>query len=142
MIKIIRLKKADSKVLKDANTLFYHLTSNAKSASLKELRAMVASPNVEWWFAIDENRVIGMGILVTFLKSIGIAAQIQEMVVNEKYRGKGVGKLLTDKLIERAKVHKATHIDLTSNPSRTDAHKFYEKFGFKKRDTNVYRLKL
>ncbi|KKW19210.1 MAG: hypothetical protein UY63_C0018G0031 [Parcubacteria group bacterium GW2011_GWA2_51_10] len=136
------LKTVTSQTVKDINGLFRQLSPQAKNASRAQLLNMVRNPNVEWWVVQDGVNIIGMGILIIFLKSIGTAAEMQEMVVDERYRGRGIGKSLAGKLISRAKARGATHIDLTSNPSRTAANAFYQKLGFEIRKTNVYRLTL
>jgi len=141
-MEIVQLQEVSDRDLSEVNNLFSQLTQHSKNATIEQLEGMLKSPNVEWWVARDDNKMIGMGILLVFLKSIGISAQIQEMVIDEDYRGKGIGKMIAHKMIDRAKARGATHIDLTSNPSRTAANAFYQGLGFEKRDTNVYRLKL
>jgi ribosomal protein S18 acetylase RimI-like enzyme len=64
------------------------------------------------------------------------------MVIDGKYRGQGLGGKLTRLLISEAKKRKARWIEFTSRKDRTATNRFYQKFGFKPRDTNVYRLSL
>ena len=72
----------------------------------------------------------------------GLKSGIEDVVVDKKYRGLGLGKKLVRALIGAAKRKKAKYIDLTSNPKRVEANALYQKLGFKKRETNVYRLEL
>ena len=57
---------------------------------------------------------------------------IEELIVNEKYRSKGVGKILLDNAIEYAKTKNCEIVELTSNLTREKAHNFYIKNGFNK----------
>ena len=66
-------------------------------------------------------------------------AWIEDVVVDESARGKGVGSALNVAAIERAQRVGARTVDLTSRPSREAANRLYQRLGFKPRDTNVYR---
>ena len=88
------------------------------------------------------GRIVGEGLLFHNWKFMFSTGSIDDVVVDEKYRGKGLGKILTYAMIEKAKKLGMKHIDCTSRPHRIVAHKLYEKAGFEKRDTNVFRLKL
>jgi len=67
---------------------------------------------------------------------------IEDVVVDKNYRGKGIGRKLTEMLIKEAKKRKADCVELTSNPKRAEANAMYESMGFEKRETNCYRLNL
>ena len=59
-------------------------------------------------------------------------ATIDELIVHKSHRGKGIGTSLLEKACEYAKLNKCYRIELNSNIHRTEAHKFYEDFGFDK----------
>lgn len=67
---------------------------------------------------------------------------IDYVCVDPNYRGKNIGKAMMDYVIEFAKENGGSRIELTSNPTRVAAHKLYEKCGFIKRDTDVFRKEL
>ena len=56
-----------------------------------------------------------------------------DLVTDEKYQGKGYGKMMLDYLIDYAKMGMCENIVLSSGFTREDAHKFYEKNGFEKK---------
>ncbi len=94
------------------------------------------------YVAIYGERVIGLALIhfyKTFSYKFGV---INDVVVDEKYRGQGIGKRLTKALVKEAKKEKADCVDLTSNPKRIAANAMYQNLGFKKRETNYYRLEL
>lgn len=59
-------------------------------------------------------------------------ALLEGLVVDKKQRGQGIGTALFKKCIETAKNKNCYKMIFTSGTDRTDAHKFYEKLGFKK----------
>ncbi|MET0827119.1 MAG: GNAT family N-acetyltransferase, partial [Acidimicrobiales bacterium] len=54
----------------------------------------------------------------------------------------GIGRLLIDAMVARAKELGAKTVDLTSRPSREAANRLYLRLGFVERETNVYRFDL
>jgi ribosomal protein S18 acetylase RimI-like enzyme len=64
------------------------------------------------------------------------------VVVDEAARGHGVGDALTRAMVERSRELGAVTVDLTSRPSREAANRLYQRAGFVRRDSNVYRLDL
>lgn len=141
MITISQLKKVDKKILDDINNLLPQLSEKAKQFSLKELQGILKQSSRVFLVAKEKSDVIGTGVLLMMRKFIGLCATIEDVVVDEKYRGKGIGKALMEKLIEIAKKRGVQHIDLTSRLEREDANAFYQRLGFERRNTNVYRLK-
>lgn len=142
MTKIVRLKTADASVLADVNSLRRQLSTDAKNVTLTTLKKVLEHPDIEIWVAKEDGHIVGMVALFLMLKLSGLVSRTEHVVVDERYRGRGLGKALMNKLIERARARRARGIELTSNPSRTAANVMYQNLGFKKRDTNVYRLKL
>ncbi|KKS83881.1 MAG: GCN5-related N-acetyltransferase [Candidatus Gottesmanbacteria bacterium GW2011_GWA1_43_11] len=59
-------------------------------------------------------------------------AFLEGLVVDESARGHGVGTKMFDKILELARARNCYKIIFTSGADRTDAHKLYEKLGFKK----------
>ena len=94
------------------------------------------------WVARDEDRIVGMGTLAIVSLPEGERAQIEDVVVHETYRGQGLGEKISKQLIERARERKAGVATLSSRADRVAANKLYQKLGFEKWETNVYRLKL
>ena len=77
--------------------------------------------------------------LVVFGIPTGTKAWVEDVVVDDGARGKGVGKSLMRHAMEQAKKLGAKTVDLTSRPSREAANKLYQSLGFETRETNVYR---
>ena len=90
--------------------------------------------------AREDLQIIGMGSLVVFLTPYSRRARIEDVVVDEKYRGRGIGEKISKELIALAKKKKVKSIELSSRPRRTVANELYKKLGFKKKETNTYSL--
>ena len=86
--------------------------------------------------------IVGSLTLVVFPIPTGRRAWIEDVVVDEGARGRGVGEALNQAALERARAAGATTVDLTSRPSREAANRLYRRLGFVERETNVYRFDL
>lgn len=108
-----------------------------------QLGDVVASPATDLFIAIDDGgTIVGMATLVTFRIPTGMRAWIEDVVVDEAGRGRGVGDALTQAMVDRARELGCRTVDLTSRPSREAANRLYRRAGFVMRETNVYRFSL
>ena len=89
-----------------------------------------------------EGGVIGSLTLVLFRIPTGLRAWIEDVVVDEDVRGSGVGEALNRTALDIARARGCKTVDLTSRPSREAANRLYQRLGFTRRDTNVYRYDL
>jgi GNAT superfamily N-acetyltransferase len=60
----------------------------------------------------------------------GLCAEIEGVHVHPDFRGNGIGSLLIRHAVDVARDWGSYRVQLTSNKSRTDAHRFYERLGF------------
>ena len=90
----------------------------------------------------DGSSILGSMTLVLIRLPTGLRAWIEDVVVDEVARGRGIGEALNRAAIERARKSGAKTVDLTSRPSRKAANRLYRRLGFEERATNVYRLEL
>lgn len=142
-MKIEIATQADDELYQAFQRLIPQLTKNHPPPSLDLLHALVSDASSTLLVARDdENKIVGSLILITYKVPTGIRSIIEDVVVDESARGKGIGEALILKAIEIAKEKKAFNISLTSNPLRVAANKLYQKLGFQKRDTNPYQMKL
>jgi GNAT superfamily N-acetyltransferase len=93
-----------------------------------------ADKNNELIVAEMDGRVVG-ALQITFTPSIsfqgGKRATVESVRVDEKHRGQGIGRRLMLWAIERAKAENCFVMQLTTNADRREAHRFYERLGFK-----------
>ena len=119
------------------------LSASNPAPTRGQLEEMVASPAISLLVAYDDaGAIIGSLTLAMFRIPTGLRAWIEDVIVDGSQRGQGIGEALTRRALEVAKDAGATTVDLTSRPSREAANRLYQRVGFERRETNVYRYKL
>ncbi|PYV02323.1 MAG: N-acetyltransferase [Acidobacteria bacterium] len=79
-----------------------------------------------------DGRVVGwIHVCVSYLIESNPRAEIGGLVVDEARRGSGVGKLLMQHAEDWARSKRLEAVYLRSNVIRKDAHRFYERLGYK-----------
>jgi ribosomal protein S18 acetylase RimI-like enzyme len=119
------------------------LSSSAPPPGEAEIREIVTSPATRLLLARDEHGdIIGSLTLVLFRIPTGLRAWIEDVVVDEAARGQGVGAALIREALRIALEAGARTVDLTSRPEREAANRLYERLGFTRRGTSVFRFEL
>lgn len=116
------------------------LSARATPPRRAQLAEILASPATRVLVAKDGEAVIGTLTLALFRIPTGLRAWIEDVVVDEGARGRGAGEALTREAIRIAAEAGARTVDLTSRPDRVAANRLYERIGFRKRETSVYRF--
>ncbi|MEK7480336.1 MAG: GNAT family N-acetyltransferase [Patescibacteria group bacterium] len=141
MVDIVQLKQADAETSEQIHALIQQLDEQ-KSCTPQHLQGLVESPTAELWVAREGGKIVGMATLTLATRISGLSARMDDVVVDASQRGKGVGKSLCEKIIERARTRGARSLHLTSRPSREAANKLYQKLGFRLHETNSYQIRL
>lgn len=139
----LKLSKND---IRDINYLIKQLSLKANKITLKRIMEI----NLKNLFLIvrtatpkgNDGKIIGMAMLAYYQKPTGLAGVIEDVVVHQKFRGKGIGRQMIEILIGHARKLNIKHIDLTSRSERMEANALYASMGFIRRETNIYRLKI
>ena len=139
----VRIEEADAisgELVEAIARLVGQLSASAQPPSAAALDQIIASPASRLLLARElDGRVVGMLTIVLFPIPTGIRAWIEDVVVDQEVRGRGVGALLTQAALDLAVAHGARTVDLTSRPGREAANRLYARLGFEQRQTNVYR---
>ena len=100
--------------------------------------------NYKEYVAVVNDVVAGYLVLTRVLDLVkGRPYYLVDYVcVAKSYRNLGLGQLLMERVLEVARKDKALYIELTSRKDRVVAHHLYEKVGFEKRDSYIYRRTL
>ncbi|BCJ74831.1 N-acetyltransferase [Catellatospora sp. IY07-71] len=120
--------------------LLPQLTGSAAAPDAQQLRTLVSWPGHRLLVARVDGQIVGALTLAVFPIPSGLRAWIEDVVVDDAARGRGVGAALTQEAIRLARADGASTVDLTSRPSREAANRLYERLGFRVRDSKVYRL--
>lgn len=120
--------------------LIPQLSSSSPAPTREQLVEMVESGADHVLVAEDpDGTILGSMTLVVFRIPTGVRAWIEDVVVDEAARGRGVGEVLNRTALDLAYGLGSKTVDLTSRPSREAANRLYQKLGFEPRTTNVYR---
>ena len=107
-----------------------------------QIAAINNSTNDIAFAATDNNKIIGwIHVFYTIRLECDSYCEIGGLVIDESYRGKGVGTMLIEHIKPWCAEKKCAQIRVRSNSKRTGAHKFYEHLGFKQsKQQNVFEL--
>lgn len=134
---------ADPELVAALRFLIPQLSTSAAPIEASVLEDIVQNPNSTLFVARDgEGPILGSLLLVTFKTPTAVRAWIEDVVVDEAARGRGVGEQLVHAAVARARLANAKSVDLTSRPDREAANRLYQRLGFELRDSNLYRLSL
>ena len=111
----------------------------------EELRKLVESHSSTLLIARDPDErspVAGILCLTVYRVPTGVRAIIEDVVVDESMRRRGIGEALVYHAIDLAREAGAEGVSLTSNPQREAANRLYQALGFQLRQTNPYFYKI
>jgi ribosomal protein S18 acetylase RimI-like enzyme len=139
-----RVTEFSPEVADAVRSLVKQLVSDDRSLTEAEFKEMI-EPKQNFLFIAREvstNKIAGVVMISIYRIPDSKKVYLDDIIVDEHFRGRGVATQLLEKVIATGKEHNAEYVLLTSNPNRIAGVKLYEKLGFKKRETNVYRLEL
>ncbi len=132
------LKRADFEAI---NRLFAQLSERAKPVTTEDVADVIE--NSQFFILRDDDSVLrGMASLAICCKLSGREGRVEEVVVDESYRGHGGGAALMCALIDRARELGLTSLLLTSSARRVAARHLYVSVGFTQYQTDVFGLRL
>ncbi len=103
------------------------------SGYLEAFRSIVSTPDQHLVVACEGERVVG-AFQLCFLHNLSnqgaLRGQIEAVRVVRDRRGAGVGERMAIWAIERCRARGCAALQLTSDNSRADAHRFWERLGF------------
>lgn len=97
------------------------------------LAEILADPRQDILVAEADGAVIGMLLFIRIpnLSHVGRPyAMVEDVVVDEPFRGSGHGEALMRQAIEMAREGGCYKLTFTSNKARSEAHRFYRRLGF------------
>ncbi len=100
----------------------------------RALRELTASPWYRLLVAEADGQIVGtyeICILPGIAHGARPRAIVENVVVDERYRSRGVGDAMMRDAVERARAAGCFRVGLTSHLRRADAHRFYERLGFR-----------
>lgn len=136
---IIEVKEATPQLIQEVNNLLAQLSTRKPQIDVTILQQIIDSPDTHLYIYYKEDKAAGMLTLASYLAPTGRKWWIEDVVVDERYRGCGIGQALVENAALEVHNHGGGSLLLTSRPSREAANRLYQRAGFEKRETNVYK---
>ena len=141
-MKIVEITAVTPEIVESIGRLIPQLSASATIPTADHLERLVSDEAAQLLVARDPNqkdRIVGTLTLIIYRIPTGVRSWIEDVVVDESARRRGVGELLCREAIKRAQSASARNVDLTSRSARKAANRLYRRLGFSLRKTNPYR---
>lgn len=155
-MEIVRLQSVTEPQVQDILALMRELDPEI-TVTPEMVRQAVEAPGTYFFALMNEAqadaapaaaaRIVGCASLCFFHSPTGCKAHVEDVVVLAEYRGRQLGRRLVEHLIEYARTellpeHQTVDVYLTSRPHRVAANELYQSLGFRRKETNVYKLEI
>jgi GNAT superfamily N-acetyltransferase len=138
---MIKIKLADENDIPDVCCLVQQMspgfTHDYKNSIQKFLTCIKSSPDYFLWVAVLDDKVVGTAMMHLQHKlsyHCGTAAHLEDVVVDRDFRGQGIGELLVQTAIDKAREKSCYKIILGCYEKTAP---YYEKFGFERHDIGM-----
>ena len=134
--------EATQELLDALTSLLPQLNPKLKPLSMERLSTVIGDPATTLLVVRDDGRIVGAAAVLVYATPAFVKARIEDVVVDEHSRGKGVGEALVRRCLEVARERGAEIVELQSARWREVANRLYTRLGFELRESNLYRLNL
>jgi GNAT superfamily N-acetyltransferase len=112
--------------------------------TLQNINAVMENKDHDAFVAVHKNNVIGwIGVARAIQIETLPYCEIRGLIVDDKYRKHGIGKMLIEKAKQWAKEKGNDKLRLRCNVIRTEAHLFYQHLGFKEiKQQKVFEMEI
>ena len=141
-ITVVPAIEANQELVNACQRLVPQLSRNHRAPTQQELTRMLSEGASTLFVGRHEDfgeEVVGLATLVLYRVPTGLRGYIEDVIVDEKVRGRGMGEALVRACLNRAAKVGCPQVMLTANPARKAANRLYIRLGFELRKTNVYR---
>lgn len=139
------VSEATAELHETLQRLVPQLGAHKVGPSWEELGELIRSEATRLLIALEPDvngQIVGILSLTVYRVPTGVRSIIEDVVVEESMRRRGIGEALVRKAIEAAREAGAEGVSLTSNPKREAANLLYQSMGFELRQTNPYYYRL
>lgn len=141
-MKVEILKSIDDKSVNKIGVLLNKLDFKVQPPDFSRLDFLINHADFKLFAAYDDDDIVGM-LTLTCCHTLSCSKYwIEDVIVDDLCRGKGVGRALVKAAVKHVKsLDDNSVIYLTSNPSRVSARALYRSEGFEEYETGVFRMK-
>ena len=134
--------EATQELLDALTPLLPQLNPRLEPLSMERLSRVIGDRATTLLLVRDDGGIVGAAAVLVYATPAFVKARIEDVVVDESSRGKGVGEALVRRCIEVARERGAEIVELQSARWREVANRLYPRLGFQLRESNLYRLEL
>jgi ribosomal protein S18 acetylase RimI-like enzyme len=138
---IVRVTAVTDDLVEAFERLMPQLNPSYPVPSRRELEMLVSSSAsilLVARYPDEAGKISGVLSLIIYRVPTGIHARVEDVIVDEDVRGKGIGEALIRHALNMARDGGADGVGLTSNPKKEAANRLYQRLGFKLWKTNLY----
>ena len=139
-MKIFEVKEFDPAYVGIINELLSQLTSSPVPFTDTDLQTMIVSGSSHLFLISYEDEIAGMLTVGSYKTPTGQKHWIEDVVVDQRFRGKALGYKLVEHAIRYVESLGNSILMLTSSPARVAANQLYRSVGFEPKETNVYKM--
>ncbi len=137
-VKILRERDVNPELEHNISLLMKQLNPELKPPSLSHI--IPESGNLYILCAFEGKELLGMATLAVYRVLSGEKGWIEDVVVDQKHRRKGVARILTEQLIQLSRDRGLDQLMLYTGTHRKAAQQLYEQCGFSKKNSYLYIL--
>ncbi|MBT8210045.1 MAG: GNAT family N-acetyltransferase [Eudoraea sp.] len=137
-IRILQGSDVTTEMERQISLLMDQLNPQLKPRGLSE--TITDANNLYILCALEGDEVLGMASLAIYQVLSGKKGWIEDVVVDQNYRRKGVARILTEELIRLGRELGLDQLLLYTGAHRTAAHQLYEACGFIRKNSYQYIL--
>jgi len=139
-IEILRREHLTDSLQQQISELYKQLNSNIVQLSLKKI--LEDNDYLVLVVCKEQDQIVGIAMMAMYKVISGHKGMIEDVVVDEGHRGKGIGRKLMEKLLEEGKNRNLNEILLFSGHHRIPAITLYKSLGFRLKDSGLYRREM
>lgn len=139
-ITILTINNLNPTIDAQISQLYKQLGGEKKQTPLKEV--LEEGNHITLAYCEYNDQIIGIASMCTYAVISGKKGWIEDVVVDEQFRGQGIGRKLMEKLLEEGKKKNLTEILLFTEAHRIPAINLYTDLGFKLKESRIYTLKM
>jgi len=109
---------------------------------LQNINAILATGDHDAYVAVHDKKLIGwIGVYYSVQLESPPYCEINGLVIDEHFRGKGIGKMLIERIRQWTKERGTNRLRLHCNVIRKETHLFYQHLGFKEmKEQKVFEI--
>lgn len=141
-VRIFELEEVSDLYVDAINALLKQLSTSPELFTIDKLQAIVSSEASHLFILECDDKPVGMLTVGEYLAPTGRKMWVEDVVVDEAYRGRSFGAMLVKHAMDFAASLGTGTLMLTSRSTRVAANALYRSCGFSLKETNMYRMSI